>query len=984
MKIKNIYIRDFGIFNNQELNELSEGIVFIGGHNRAGKSSFLDVIRYLGYGLPQDSSIPPAKDEYYIQADIKDAKKNYSLSINGYAKPKITSQVNDNIDVSALYNNLDKFSYQQLFTISLDELQTISKIAGSSRDQKRLYSVLLGAGLSGLVRVPEIAQSYFNKAKSLGGTLGDPSVANFKPYYNEIKSAEAEKEEALKEIDQFIECREELSRKEEQRDDLLDKISNLEKEEFLLDILKNNYKEYREIEKLKFSLSQKPDLNLEEDNYEENYYSKAVSLHEELLEVEKEIADLEAEIVKKSSSEEKDEFIKAFLSVKEKLEEFSSKKDVLTEKIQSYLEYKEDLKEKRIKLKSEAAQINSGWEDPLLEIEKIETDALKQSEISRNLEKYRDLKSELKANREKEEKLREDYELTEQKLEELGDSNSKEVLKRTYTAASAAVVIGAVTSFLDLTAGIYISLALLFISYIYYASNYSKQQNQEAEKKSLNNELMSLENKLEKLDAEYEEIEENLVQLGNIIEDYRRVLGINDSKTLDMIRDYYRIIKDKKSRLELLKIEEEKLSVKKEEINRQLNKIFKVLKSLPVLNSKEFFQSENGKEKNYLIENYHELFLELDNAKEFLELVKNYQEIDRQLENLYEEAKSLLDKADFKPIEDKDYVLRLNKFIKEADVLKKYIELEKEYLSRRNQLKYTLNNSSDKIRNYLLDNLKKDDYKNISLIKVDFQSDSKKEDNKENIIQSFISLYKEFPSLEAVENKYRKISAELSRSSKELQKLEEDINSLQIKAEQLASSEKIEEAHQKINDARTSLRSLAERYAVNKSVYFILNKLRERIISRAEDELLNPAADILSRITENEYQAIQTADDLEDAEFRTLLSDGSSFDSVGHLSRGTMEQLFLSVRLSRIKEIKPPLPLVIDDSLVNFDRSHLYNAADVISELGETHQIFILSCHPHFAEFLDALSDNIQYWKLDKGSFSKCSAAEVIGHLKDI
>jgi len=180
------------------------------------------------------------------------------------------------------------------------------------------------------------------------------------------------------------------------------------------------------------------------------------------------------------------------------------------------------------------------------------------------------------------------------------------------------------------------------------------------------------------------------------------------------------------------------------------------------------------------------------------------------------------------------------------------------------------------------------------------------------------------------------------------------------------------------------LRGLAERYAVNKSVYFILKKLRERIISRAEDELLSPAADILARITENEYQAIQTADNLEDAEFRTLLSDGSSFDSVGHLSRGTMEQLFLSVRLSRIKEIEPPLPLVIDDSLVNFDRNHLYNAADVISELGETHQIFILSCHPHFAEFLDALSDNIQYWKLDKGSFSKSSAAEVIEHLKDI
>jgi len=983
VKIKNIYIRDFGIFNNQELNELAEGIVFIGGHNRAGKSSFLDIIRYLGYGLPQDGSIPPAKDEYYIQADLKNARKDYSLSINGYAKPKITSQTDENVDAADLYNNLDKFSYQQLFTISLDELQTISKIAGSSRDQKRLYSVLLGAGLSGLVRVPEIAQNYYNKAANIGGKEGRPSVYSFKPYYNEIRAAEKEKEDALKEIEQFIECKDELSRKEEQKNELLEKISNLEKEEFLLDILKNNYEEYTEIEKLKFSLTQKPNLELEKDKYEENYYSQAVSLHEELLEIEEELADFEDEIVKKCSIEEKEEFIKSYLAVKERLKEFAGRKEVLIEKIQSYLEQNEELKEKRIKLQSEAAQINSAWKNPLSEIEKIKADTLKQSEISRNLEIYRDMKSELRVNREKESDLREEYELKQHKLEGLADISSKKVLKKTYSAAAAAVVIGGATSFLDIAAGIYLSIALLLISYIYYSSNYSTQKNREAEKKSLEDDILSLGNKLKKLDSEFEEKKENLNQLEEIIDDYRSILGIRDSETLDLISDYYRMIQDKKSRLEMLKNEEKKLSEKKNEINSQLNNILELLKNIQTSDSNELFKFRDKEvDKNFLLKNYQELFIELDKAAEYLQLVENYQKLDEQLERVYGEAGDLLNKVDFKLTDD--YALSLNNFIKEADILKEYIELEEDYLSRRKQLKYTLNNSSDKIRNYLLENFQKDNYNKSSEIKLNFEANSKEDEIKEKIIQSFIGLYKEYPSLEAVENKYSKISAELNKSSEQLQELEEDINSLQIKAEQLASSEKVEEAHQKINDARTNLRGLAERYAVNKSVYFILKKLRERIISRAEDELLSPAADILARITENEYQAIQTADNLEDAEFKTLLSDGSSFDSVGHLSRGTMEQLFLSVRLSRIKEIEPPLPLVIDDSLVNFDRNHLYNAADVISELGETHQIFILSCHPHFAEFLDALSDNIQYWKLDKGSFSKSSAAEVIEHLKDI
>lgn len=995
MKIKNIYIRDFGIFNNQKLNDLADGIIFIGGHNRAGKSSFLDIIRHLGYGLPQDGSIPPADDEYYIQADLTKGKKQYSLIINGYAKPKIGAQSAEDISVSNLYNNLDKFSYQQLFTISLEELQTISRIAGGNRDQKRLYSVLLGAGLSGLVRVPEIAQSYFNKAANIGGKEGRTSVYSFKPYHSEITAAEKEKEEALKEVDQFIEIENKLSSREEEKNQLNKKISSLEKEEFLLDILKNNYQEYEKVEKLKFSLSENFDSKFKADNFNDKDLDAAVELKAELLELEEKKAELENKIVKKSSRDKKEGLIKSLLSSENILEKYKSKKDVLAERIQVFLEQKEDLEEKRSHLESEAAQLNSNWEEPLEKIDKIETDNLIQSEISRNLESYRKLKSELEDIKEKENDLKDDYQLKQKKIKQYEGANPKLILKKIYAAATAAVLFASAVTFFDFNFGIYISFAFLLIIYIYYSSNYKDAKDKEVQKNVLENDISVLEKKIEEVVAEYERKNKKADELEEIIDMYRRKLEIKDDKALDVISDYYRTLQDKKSRLDLLKKDEKRLLVKKNEINKELEQILKAVENTAAFAAEGFFDLGLKKdEKHSLIDFYRELFIEFDKALETLDLVKDFKELNEQSKQIKKEAEELLKKAGFEI--DKKITSTLNEFIEQAEIFNEYLEVEADYLSRRKQLKYTLNNSSDKIRNYLLENFKEnadkiDDQAELNselyldnLNSGEVTGEEIKIDQKEKIIQSFIILYKEFPSLEAVENRYKKTAADFNSTTKKIKELEEEINSLEIKAEQLASSQKVEQANQKINQARTKLRSLAERYAVNKSVYYILKKLRERIISRAEEELLSPAADILARITENEYQAIQTADNLEEAEFRTFLSDGSSVDSVSHLSRGTMEQLFLAVRLSRIKEIQPPLPIVIDDSLVNFDRSHLYNAADVISELGESHQVFILSCHPHFAEFLDSFSDNIQYWMLKKGIFNRSSAAEVINHLKKI
>ena len=76
------------------------------------------------------------------------------------------------------------------------------------------------------------------------------------------------------------------------------------------------------------------------------------------------------------------------------------------------------------------------------------------------------------------------------------------------------------------------------------------------------------------------------------------------------------------------------------------------------------------------------------------------------------------------------------------------------------------------------------------------------------------------------------------------------------------------------------------------------------------------------------------------------------------LSRGTREQLFLSLRLALVslfarRGIK--LPMILDDVLVNFDMQRAAATVDVLAEFGQQgHQLLVFTCHEHIARLFKA------------------------------
>ena len=123
-----------------------------------------------------------------------------------------------------------------------------------------------------------------------------------------------------------------------------------------------------------------------------------------------------------------------------------------------------------------------------------------------------------------------------------------------------------------------------------------------------------------------------------------------------------------------------------------------------------------------------------------------------------------------------------------------------------------------------------------------------------------------------------------------------------------------------------------------------------------QPETLQEASGYLERLTEGHYLRVwtplgQNVLRVDDAEGRWL--------PVEALSRGTREQLFLSLRLALVAgyaRCGAPLPLVLDDVLVNFDIARARAAVAVLRDFAAAgHQVLIFTCHEHMLRLFKSL-----------------------------
>ena len=161
------------------------------------------------------------------------------------------------------------------------------------------------------------------------------------------------------------------------------------------------------------------------------------------------------------------------------------------------------------------------------------------------------------------------------------------------------------------------------------------------------------------------------------------------------------------------------------------------------------------------------------------------------------------------------------------------------------------------------------------------------------------------------------------------------------------------ERRQELSIAEGRAAELARAWAVRAVALRLLEQTRHRYERERQPRVVQDATAYFERITGGAYERIVAAPG--EASVRVEPASGAP-RLTDELSRGTAEQLYLALRFGLIEQFArtaEPLPVVMDDILVNFDAERAARAASAIRSLSERHQVLYFTCHPWTAELLD-------------------------------
>ncbi|GGB65997.1 ATP-binding protein [Fictibacillus barbaricus] len=145
---------------------------------------------------------------------------------------------------------------------------------------------------------------------------------------------------------------------------------------------------------------------------------------------------------------------------------------------------------------------------------------------------------------------------------------------------------------------------------------------------------------------------------------------------------------------------------------------------------------------------------------------------------------------------------------------------------------------------------------------------------------------------------------------------------------------------------------LVKKWATFRLAQHALQKVKENYQKTKLPAVLETSSVYFSKITESEYQSILFTDT---NELMAVKEDGTRFYP-HELSRGTAEQVYLSIRLAVAKHAGPAdFPILMDDIAVNFDEKRTRCTLLLIQEAAQERQILFFTCHKHVASLVPSV-----------------------------
>ena len=256
----------------------------------------------------------------------------------------------------------------------------------------------------------------------------------------------------------------------------------------------------------------------------------------------------------------------------------------------------------------------------------------------------------------------------------------------------------------------------------------------------------------------------------------------------------------------------------------------------------------------------------------------------------------------------------------------------------------------------------------------EYEKLSKRKDYCENILSSILG------NEDYLELKEKTKSVTFFET-KEIDKQKHQLDIFKLNDEKARLAESVDLIHREIEDIESSTRSLAE---IEEEIDFYsdkINTFKRKIeiaemaaekITRISDSIKGDFMPLLKKsisdnfayLTEGKYTEVAFDENMN----ITVIAEDNKDRHIEleSLSGGTLDQLYLSLRvgLSNILSGNKDIPLIFDDSFVQYDTKRLKKSLEMLSRESERRQVILFTCQEREAETAKQLNIKFNYIKL--------------------
>lgn len=946
MHYQRLLLDDFGIFQGARMENLDAGLVVIAGPQRAGKTTFMDALRRIGYSIGRGDEVPPANSEYRLDAELHHEGRAFRFGLTGYANPSLSPLDRTGGDgnipsTDDIFGGLSKAQYRQLYTLSLDELKRLPPTIEEPEDLSR---ILLGAAYGSIAELPRVKEHFGEKAHDIGRSKGHPRYGQFSDAFERIEEGTEALRTANEQVETHNEKQDDLQGVQARLAEIRSKDDTLNTERQRLNVVLQYLEDFHTYRKLDDAVSSFDAQRVEA--YPENGLERAEDLQDAYEVATEDVEAARDNFIAEISVADPATHREELLAISEEIAEFQGEVSGWRERLRAISETGESLQERRDDLETRIGQLSGDW-DSFETVTAVKTDLVQRDAVEQTVdsviearETVADLEAELDGKRQRGSKL-------ESQLKGMSEGEGSQPAVLLVAGAGLLGILAAIglAVLVSPVAGVVAGGIVLLIGTalgIYLGGG----TDGESERTQLQGQLNTVEQDIAELEERHDRATDELEEAESRLETLRSDLDVTADLSPEGVLTFYESVDDLQADIQQYRNDAESHRERKQELEAELREVADTIQRV------DSFELDDDNP----LAHADSLFAAVDRAAEAYELAEAWNAAlteQRRIEDdvfaFFEEWDRYTVALDDEEADERSIEAALRKAIREGK------ELAEDESNREER---------DEIRQDILGRFRttaiRDAFATVTELPDEGATDEWCLDAFETVADRYADSGDIETRLEAIESK----EAELQNEKEELQEERAD---LKKELEQLASEDDLIEARRQIQTGSRTIERLAEEYATYRIAEYITEELQDRFIEETTGPLLDEASEIFARITD-EYDGLEHTGELENLDFR-VVSDGTAELARSELSRATAEQLFMAVRLARIRQIDSALPVVLDDALTNFDPSHGARTFGLIDDLARTNQVFFLTAHPAFVELASEYADVDQFWFLEDGRF---------------